>query len=80
MQDKFTAYVRTYAPIVVGALISFLATKNITVDETFRGNLVIAFTALVQGVYYLAARLVGKKWPKVEALLLGSSKTPEYKG
>lgn len=79
MQDRITSYIRTISPIIVGALIAWLAKKNITVDEAFEGQLVIALTALIQGAYYVVARLIGKKYPQVEGVLLGSAKQPVYK-
>lgn len=78
MNDKVTAYIRTYAPILVGGLIAWLATFEVVVDSQTQAALVVLLTAIIQGLYYALARLIGSKYPKIERFLLGSSKTPNY--
>lgn len=78
MSDKVTSYIRTFAPILVGALISWLATKGFAIDGELQSSLIILTTALLQGLYYSVARLIGSRFPKTEKFLLGSSKTPTY--
>lgn len=77
MSDKVTAYIRTFAPIVAGAIISYIASLGLDLSGA-QDLFVIALTALFQLFYYALARLLGTKYPKAEALLLGSSKTPVY--
>lgn len=78
MQDLIRSYIRTYAPMFVGAVISFLATKGITLDTETQTALVVAFTGLLQALYYAIARLLERKYPIVGKILLGSSKQPSY--
>lgn len=78
MKDKMTSYIRTYAPMVGGALLSWLATFGLVVDDEVRSAVIIIVTAVLQGLYYALARLVGKKYPAIEKWLLGSSKQPTY--
>ena len=78
MSDFVTSLVRTYVPIAVGALISWLATRGITLDPQTQTSLIIGLTGVIQGLYYFVARLIERKLPNVGGLLLGSSKKPEY--
>lgn len=77
MSDTITSLIRTYVPIVVGSLISWLVTKNIVVDEATATALVTAFTGLMIGIYYTVVRVLEKKFPWL-GVLLGSRKQPEY--
>lgn len=78
MGDFVTSLIRTYVPIAVGALASYLLTKGIEIDANAQLGLVTFLTAVSQGVYYLLARLLEKQFPSIGGLLLGSSKKPEY--
>lgn len=78
MNDFATSLIRTYVPIAVGAVASYLLTKGIEIDANAQLGLVTFLTALSQGVYYLIARLLEKSFPAIGGLLLGSSKKPEY--
>lgn len=78
MNNFVTSLIRTYVPIAVGALISYLAVRGITLDANAVAGLVTFFTALLQALYYLAARLLEKKVPKL-SILLGSSAQPVYR-
>lgn len=78
MSDFATSLIRTYVPIAVGALASYLLTAGIEIDANAQLGLVTFITAVLQGVYYLVARLLERKMPSIGGLLLGSSKKPEY--
>lgn len=73
------ALIRTYVPIVVGALISFLATYNVNVDSTVQAGLVLGLTGLLQAAYYAVVSLLETRWP-LAGLLLGSTARPSYEG
>jgi uncharacterized membrane protein (DUF441 family) len=79
MGDFVTSLIRTYVPIIVGAIISYLATKGLTLDESAAAGLTAFLTALFSGGYYLIVRLLEQKFPQV-GILLGSTKKPEYTG
>jgi hypothetical protein len=83
------AYFRTYVPVAIGSLITFLLaqftwlnTAITYVDSTYgngwRDLLIAAATAAVIALYYWGARKIGARWPKAEKWLLGSSATPVY--
>lgn len=76
--DYVTSQIRTYVPIGVGSLISWLLSLGIDVGAQAQTGLVIFGTALTTGVYYTTATLIQKKWPAAGSLLLGSSKVPTY--
>ena len=78
MSNFITSLIRTYVPIAVGAIASFLLTSGIEIDANAQLGLVTFLTAVLQGAYYLVARLLEKKFPSIGGLLLGSSKKPEY--
>lgn len=78
MNDVILSLIRTYTPIVVGSLISWLITLGVELDPSVEAGLVTALTALLIAVYYTIARLLEKKWPAF-SVLLGSKKMPaEY--
>lgn len=75
MSDWIVSLIRTYVPLAVGVVVSWLARNNIvTVDGASAAS---TFTAVVVGLYYAAARLLEKRWPKA-GWLLGAAKAPTY--
>lgn len=88
-----TAYIRTWFPIAIGALLGWAVVKFTAVaaavawlDATlptfgfsWRELLNAVGIAAVTGFYYWVARQVGRRWPAAERWLLGSSSTPVYK-
>ena len=85
VRERALAYVRTGVPALVGALLTWLATRIPAVFDVLNTvapgwemlvySIVSAFVILA---YYALARWLGKRWPKIETLMLGSSKTPTY--
>lgn len=79
MLDSFViSQIRTYVPILVGALIAWLATMGLQLDTNTQSGLVIALTGVLQAVYYFVARVIERRWPQAGAFLLGSSAKPVY--
>lgn len=73
------AVVRTIVPAIVGAVLSFFATRGITVDSTFREALGFILTAALTGVYYVVLLKLETRWP-LAGFLLGSTARPTYVG
>lgn len=89
-----TAYIRTYVPLLVGALLGWLVTTYTAVAEglafidaqlsaagagvSSRALLDTLAVAAVTALYYWAARQLGRRWPHLERWLLGSASTPVY--
>ena len=76
--DYFLSLIRTYVPIAVGGVISWLALRGIEVNDDTRLLAVTALTGLASAAYYTVARTLEAKWPILGRLLLGSSKIPSY--
>jgi len=74
LTDTIVSLIRTFVPVVVGAVIAYLAERgfSFTVDP-------MAVTGVVIGLYYGLARFLEKKWPFF-GYLLGVPKEPAYKG
>jgi len=68
--------IRTYAPILVGALASWLLTVGLDIDSETQAGLVIFLTGLLQAVYYTIVRLAEQRFPGI-GVLLGAAKTPD---
>ena len=70
--------IRTYVPILVGALIAWLATMGLNLDTDTQSGLVIFLTGALQALYYFVARVIERRWPQSGSFLLGSSAKPVY--
>lgn len=77
MGDLATSFIRTLVPMIVGAIVSFLASKSITLDATAAANLATFIGLAVSGLYYIIVRIVELKFPQF-GILLGKAKKPEY--
>ncbi|CAB4152121.1 hypothetical protein UFOVP585_53 [uncultured Caudovirales phage] len=77
MSDTLVSLIRTYVPIAVGWLISWLALRGIQIDDNTRVALVTGFSGVVTALYYTLIRLLEKKWSWV-GVFLGSRRQPEY--
>lgn len=67
--------IRTYVPIAVGALIAWLITLGVTLEEAVEQGLTVFLTGLLIAVYYTVVRVLEKRWPAL-SVLLGSSTMP----
>ena len=78
MTNSFvTSLIRTWVPIIVGALVAYLVTLGIELDVDAQTGLVVFLTAFLQGAYYLIVRVLERRYPKL-GLLLGSGSQPKY--
>ena len=77
--DVITSYIRTGVTVAIGALISWLVTLGVGVDDSVKNGLTIALTAFVTAIFYGVQRLVEVRWPALgKILFLGASKQPSY--
>lgn len=88
------AYIRTYVPLAVGAILGWLITTYTVVRDAlawadahlpvvfpgtdWRELLNAAAIAAVTALYYWGARQLGRRWPRLEKWMLGSAATPRY--
>lgn len=77
MSDLIISLVRTWVPIGVGVVITWLATKGVVIEEEAKLGLVAGLTGVITALYYTVARVLETRWP-VFGLLLGKRKTPLY--
>jgi hypothetical protein len=78
MSDAIIGAIRTYVPIVIGAVVAYLAERyNIVIDEETSMALVTALGGLVAIVYWTLVRLAASKLPAV-GVLLGYNVQPKY--
>jgi uncharacterized membrane protein (DUF441 family) len=78
MSNFITSLVRTYVPIFVGAVVSYLATRGIEIDAEAAAGLAAFLGGFASAVYYFGVRLIERRIPSA-GVLLGSVKTPDYK-
>lgn len=69
------AIVRTIVPYVVGLAVTLAARWGINLEPS--AELTGALTVVIGAVYYVAVRLLAKRWPALERLL-GSRQAPNY--
>lgn len=78
MTNLAISLIRTYVPVAVGSVISFLVVNyGLVVDPTISNQLVAGLTGLIIAGYYLLARLLERKYPAL-GVLLGSTQKPVY--
>ncbi len=78
LNDYVTGHIRTYVPIVVGALLIWGETKwNIVLPEGADLGLVVFLTGALQAVYYAVVRALAHRWP-VFGNLLVVNQQPQY--
>ncbi|MFI6516553.1 hypothetical protein ACIBF1_13425 [Spirillospora sp. NPDC050679] len=83
MDDYVVSLIRTWVPVAIGALVTWLATETgIVLDESTSAPLTVAAVGIVTAVYYALARLVEQRWPAVGRILvalgLAGRRTPVY--
>ena len=74
---QLPAFIRTYVPLGVAALIGWLASIGVLLPAAASDGLVVFLSALAGALWYAAVRYLEAKWPAL-GVLLGSTKTPVY--
>lgn len=77
MSDFIVSLIRTWVPIVIGGLVSWLVALGVDVPDAQAVQLAAVTTGLVIGVYYTAARALERRFPAF-GLLLGTRRAPSY--
>lgn len=77
MNDFIISQIRTAVPLLVGALVSWLATKGLKFDAGSTAGVISFLTALFGYTYYLIVRTLEAKFPKF-GWLLGVAKKLTY--
>jgi len=78
IRDYLIGHVRTYVPIAVGGIATWLAAHyGIVIDDSTQTGFVVVATGLTSAVYYGLVRALAQKWPSV-GVLLGVNQAPNY--
>lgn len=77
MSNYLVSLIRTVAPAVVGAFLSWLALHGLGVPAGERESITAAVTALAVIAYYAVVRALEHRWPKL-GVLLGVPQAPQY--
>lgn len=78
MRALFDSIVRTLTPIIVGAVVGWIATAGIALDPEFEAALTIVTAGAFSGLYYIAVRLLETYVTPKFGWLLGLAKAPNY--
>lgn len=81
MNDFAKSLIRTWVPIGIGAVITWLAANyDVVIPEDASSSLVVGAVALVTALYYAAARAIEKAYPWLGRVLvgLGAGSAPAY--
>jgi hypothetical protein len=62
--------IRTYTPIAVGVIASWLTARGIHVDPSTTAAAIVAMTGVFTAAYYTIARVLEERYPAVGAVLL----------
>jgi len=79
MKAVWESLVRTFTPIIVGAVLGWFTTAGVELDGEFSAALTLLVSGVLSGVYYIAVRLLETYVAPKFGWLLGLAKTPEYK-
>lgn len=77
MNNYAISLIRTWVPIIVGAVASWLLARGLKLDAQTQAGLIAGLTALLSGGYYAIVRGLETKFPWMGALL-GHRATPVY--
>jgi uncharacterized membrane protein (DUF441 family) len=78
LNDKIIAAIRTFVPIIVGFIVTWVSKRGFIIDEETSAMLVSTFQAAVTALYWAIVTAVSKRWPQIQ-WLLGYAAAPEYK-
>ena len=69
--DVVPSLIRTYVPLGVGLVLSYLATKGLHLDTGTQAGLVSLLTVAITALYYTGVRLIETRYPAIGTVLLG---------
>ena len=78
LKALFDSLVRTFVPIVVGAVLAFFVTRGITLDPDFEVALTTTITAGLSFAWYALVRVFEVYVSPKFGWLLGLAKAPVY--
>lgn len=78
MKALFDSIVRTFTPIIVGAVVGWFVTAGIPLDPEFEGALTLLVAAAFSLIYYVAVRVLETYVAPRFGWLLGIARQPVY--
>lgn len=80
MSNFAISLIRTWSAIIIGSLLTWLAsTLHIVIDPSSQAGLVALVTAVLSGAYYLVVHVLEQRFPQI-GVLLGKAALPYYAG
>lgn len=79
MSNFVISQIRTYVPVAVGSVLTWLTTKGLNLDAETQTALITFMTGAIIAIYYFVARVLERRNSKFGAILLGASSQPQYK-
>lgn len=78
MNDTMVSIIRTYVPIAVGFVLTWIGDAlDIIIPDGADQQLIMGLTAVITAVYYGLVRMLERKWPWF-GIFLGARAQPEY--
>lgn len=77
MSNAIVALIRTLVPLLVGAIVGWLANLGLNLDPETQAQAVLALSTLAASLYYIGVTALAKRVPAV-GWLLGVAKRPVY--
>lgn len=77
--DLLPSFIRTLVPYIVGAIVSFLATKGVNVPEDQQAEVIATLTVVLGQLYYIVVRWLETRINPRLGILLGKASAPTYK-
>jgi hypothetical protein len=78
MTNFFISLIRTWVPIGIGAVLSWLAVNyGVVVDEDIKAQLAVGLTGVLIALYYGIVHLLEQKFPQI-GWFLGLATRPQY--
>lgn len=75
MSQMLPSLIRTYVPLGVSFLVSWLLTLGIPVNDNEKALVISGFSSIIAAAYYAGARVLERRFPWA-TVLLGSSVQP----
>lgn len=69
IKDLIPSLIRTWMPIVVGFIVSFLTMLGVNVTDDQKATLMVLLASIVSAVYYTVVRFLESKFPQLSWLL-----------
>lgn len=82
MSDFIVSLIRTWTPVAVGVVLTWLAAKlGVVIDESTSVQATAVMVGIVTAVWYAVARAAEEQWPTLGRFLVGAGAgaKPEYR-